>query len=145
MTSNTFELVPFEMPRKTYHSQVICQYLLCTILRDIILPAPDHDLEQITENLNFDISVILAIRNTRYLQTRLKVPKSGSLHLAWEYSKNPENHSQFIIHTRAQEAEDCGDQDLPFDANMEDTGGEKDCVWLQNCWHIDRIRNCIHC
>jgi len=135
------------MPHKTYHSQVIRQYLLSTILRDIILPVPDHDLEQITENLNFDISVILAIRNTRYLQTRSKVPKSGSLHLAWEYSKNPENHSRFIIHTRAQEAEDRyrGDQDLPFDANMEDAGGEKDRVWLQNCWHIDRIRNCIHC
>ena len=111
--------------QKTYHSQVIRQYLLSTILCDIILPAPDHNLEQITENLNFDISVILAIRNTRYLQTRSKAPKSGSLHLAWEYSKNLENHSQFIIHTRAQEAEDCGDQDLPFDANMEDAGGEK--------------------
>jgi len=84
------------MPRKTYHSQVIRQYLLSTILRDIILPAPDHDLEQITENLNFDISVILAIRNTRYLQTRSKVPKSGNLHLAWEYSKNLEDHSRFI-------------------------------------------------
>ena len=23
--------------------------------------------------------------------------------------------------------------------------GEKECTWLQNCWHIDRIRNCIHC
>ena len=29
------------------------------------------------------------------------------------------------FHTRAQEAEDRGDQDLPFDANMEDAGGEK--------------------
>jgi len=133
------------MPCKTYHSQVIHQYLLSTILCDIIFPAPDHNLEQITENLNFDISVILAIHNTCYLQTCSKVPKSGSLHLAWEYSKNLENHSRFIIHTRAQEAEDRGDQDLPFDANMEDAGGEKDGVWLQNCWHINRIRNCIHC
>jgi hypothetical protein len=29
------------------------------------------------------------------------------------------------FHTQAQEVEDHGDQDLPFDANMEDAGGEK--------------------
>jgi len=143
VTSNTFELVPFEMPRKTYHSQVIRQYLLCTILRDIILPAPDHDLEQITENLNFDICDSCHPQHS--LSANTFEGAQVSLHLAWEYSKNPENHSLFIIHTRAQEAEDRGDQDLPFDANMEDAGGEKDRVWLQNCWHIDRIRNCIHC
>jgi len=86
------------MSQKTYHSQVIHQYtyLLSTILCDIILLAPDHNLERITENLNFDISVIFAIHNTHYLQTHSKVPKSGNLHLAWEYSKNLEDHSRFI-------------------------------------------------
>ena len=90
------EVVLFEMSQKTYHSQVIHQYtyLLSTILCDIILLAPDHNLERITENLNFDISVIFAIHNTHYLQTHSKVPKSGNLHLAWEYSKNPEDHSR---------------------------------------------------
>jgi hypothetical protein len=33
---------------------------------------------------------------TRYLHPRLPVPKSGQLHLAWEYALNPAHHNCFI-------------------------------------------------
>jgi hypothetical protein len=35
------------------------------------------------------------LRNTRYFNPRTKIPKSGSLHLAWEYAKNPAHHELF--------------------------------------------------
>jgi hypothetical protein len=55
------------MPRETYHSEVIRRYFLSTILRDITLPPPDRNLVQFTDNLNFDLNVLNAIQNTRYL------------------------------------------------------------------------------
>ena len=45
------EHILFEMPRKMYHSQVTRHYLLSMILHDIILPTPDHDLDQLTKNI----------------------------------------------------------------------------------------------
>jgi hypothetical protein len=69
---------------------------LSSLLRDIILPPPDDDLAQFTDNLNFDLNVINAIQTTRYLRGCDDVPKAGNLHLAWEYAANPENHHRFV-------------------------------------------------
>jgi hypothetical protein len=84
------------MPRKSHHSEIIRQYFLSAVLRDIILPPPDDDIMQFMDNLNFDLHVIGAICNTRYLHGRGNIPKAGNLHLAWEYASNPEDHHRFI-------------------------------------------------
>jgi len=83
------------MAHKTYHSQVMWTYLTHMVLRDILLP-PDDDIEQPSENLQFDLTVLEAIRATRYLRGRPEVAKCGNLHLAWEYAQDPHNHKHFI-------------------------------------------------
>jgi hypothetical protein len=55
------------MARKTYHSQVMRTYLTHMVLRDILLP-PEDDSEQPCENLQFDLTVLEAIRAMRYLR-----------------------------------------------------------------------------
>lgn len=84
------------MPRPTAHSEAIRNYFLSSLLRDIILPPPDDDFAQFADNLTFDLNVINAIQNTRYLRGRGNVPKSGTLHLAFEYAQNPDDHHRFI-------------------------------------------------
>jgi len=63
-------------------------YLTHMVLRDILLP-PDDDIEQPSENLQFDLTVLEAIQATRYLHGRPEVAKCGNLHLAWEYAQDP--------------------------------------------------------
>ncbi|KIK90478.1 hypothetical protein PAXRUDRAFT_801702, partial [Paxillus rubicundulus Ve08.2h10] len=46
-------------------------------------------------HLNLDISCILAIQQTHYLQGRSVVPKASTLHLAWQYIQNESNHHRF--------------------------------------------------
>lgn len=80
------------MTRKTYHSQVTRSYLLHMVLRDIIQPPEDEDL---TSQIQLDLTVLEGIRQTRYLRPRPMVKKSGNLHLVWEYSQNVEDHGRF--------------------------------------------------
>jgi len=70
-------------------------YLTHMVLRDILLP-PDDDIEQPSENLQFDLTVLEAIRATRYLCGQPEVAKCGNLHLAWEYAQDPHDHKRFI-------------------------------------------------
>jgi len=67
------------MARKTYYSQVMWTYLTHMVLRDIPLP-PDDNIEQPSKNLQFDLTVLEAIRATRYLCGQPKVAKCGNLH-----------------------------------------------------------------
>jgi len=83
------------MARKTYHSQVMRTYLTHMVLRDILLP-PDDNIEQPSENLQFDLTVLEAIRATRYLRGQPEVAKCSNLHLAWEYAQDPHDHKRFI-------------------------------------------------
>jgi len=60
------------------------------------LSHPPEALENLAQQLNIDINCILAICQTRYLQGRSPVLKSGTLHLAWEYAQSPSDHHRFI-------------------------------------------------
>jgi hypothetical protein len=82
------------MARYTLHEQYVHSYLLLMVLRTIF--HPEVALEEAALQLHCDISSILAIRQTRYLQGRSPVAKAGSLHLAWEYAKTPSEHRRFI-------------------------------------------------
>ena len=57
---------------------------------------PPEALEDLAQQLNIDISCILAIHQTQYLQGCSPVLKAGTLHLAWEYAQSPTDHHCFI-------------------------------------------------
>ena len=67
------------MTRKTYHEQVLRNYLMHMVLRDIILPPLDEDL---ADQIQLDLTILEGIRTTRYLRPRTSVAKSGNLHLS---------------------------------------------------------------
>jgi hypothetical protein len=82
------------MPRTTLHEQYLAAYVLLMVLHAV--SHPPETLEDLAQQLNIDTSCILAIRQTRYLQGRSPVLKSGSLHLAWEYAQSPSDHHRFV-------------------------------------------------
>ena len=81
------------MPRRNYHDRVTRAYLIHMALRNII--SPTADLEEAVQQLEADTQTLEAIKKTRYLQGRPRVPKSGNLHLAWDYAQTPEDHHRF--------------------------------------------------
>src|SRR6266576_4325527 len=84
------------MPSQTLHDQVLRAYILHLTLRDALIPPEDLPLTELLLRLQADMEMYRAIKNTRYLNTRTSIPKSGSLHLAWEYARRPEHHDLFI-------------------------------------------------
>jgi hypothetical protein len=64
-------------------------------MRDTLLPPHELDTFEMITRLQADIEMFQKLRNTRYFNPRTKIPKSGSLHLAWEYAKNPAHHELF--------------------------------------------------
>src|SRR6266576_3325685 len=80
------------MPSQTLHDQVLRAYILHLTLRDALIPPEDLPLTELLLRLQADMEMYRAIKNTRYLNTRTSIPKSGSLHLAWEYARRPEHH-----------------------------------------------------
>ncbi|KAG2335476.1 hypothetical protein BDR05DRAFT_898434 [Suillus weaverae] len=82
------------MARHTLHEQYLRSYLILIVLRILFHPA--ETVEEAAQQLHCDISCILAIRQTRYLQGRSPIAaKASSLHLAWEYAKSPSDHDRF--------------------------------------------------
>jgi len=161
MTSNTFELVPFEMPHKTYHSQVIHQYLLSTILCDIILLAPDHgpradygkpQFWHICDSCHPQHSLSANTFASTSGQMRItKRPFSGSqlqssyitlLLTLRDTNQAPPLHPSTLKHKRWKTMVTKIYLLMQIWKMLE---GKKDRIWLQNCWHINRIRDCIHC
>lgn len=65
-------------------------------IRDLIHPPSDLTVFDQVARVRLDLQILGAIRNTRYLRGRTTVPKSGNLHLAWEFAQNPEDHGHFI-------------------------------------------------
>ena len=66
------------MARNTVHNQYLISYLLYLVIRNLL--HPEISPEEAAQQLNLDISCILAIRQTRYLQGRsASVPKSNTL------------------------------------------------------------------
>jgi hypothetical protein len=83
------------MPRTNLHDHVLRAYVLHLGLRDTLLPADELPPEELLSRLQGDLDLFNKIKNTRYLNSRTSVPKSGSLHLAWEYAQNPQHHDLF--------------------------------------------------
>ena len=48
------------------------------------------------EQVDLDVSMVLTILLTYYLNGHHRVPKQGNLHIAWDYAQNPADHHQFI-------------------------------------------------
>jgi hypothetical protein len=56
--------------------------VLCTLLQPEVTP------KEAAAQLHCDLSCILAIQQTCYLQERSPVAKAGTLHIAWEYANS---------------------------------------------------------
>jgi hypothetical protein len=84
------------MPKQPVHDKYLNEYLLYMMARDILTPPDKQSLQHLMEQADLDISAVLTILLTRYLNGRHRVPKSGNLHIAWEYVKNPADHHRFI-------------------------------------------------
>jgi hypothetical protein len=87
------------MPRSTNAREEKIQLLLLHIvLRDM----DDYDtgvvlsLDDEEEQFLADYAGYLAIQNTRYSETRTRVPRLGNLHILWDYAKTPVHHYLFI-------------------------------------------------
>ncbi|KAF8545623.1 hypothetical protein OG21DRAFT_1367074, partial [Imleria badia] len=81
--------------RNTVHDQYLISYLLYLVIRNLL--HPEISPEEAAQQLNLDISCILAIQQTRYLQGRsASVPKSNTLDLAWQYIQNESDHHRFM-------------------------------------------------
>ena len=75
------------MPRRTVHEQTKRAYIFYMILRDLFTPTTD--LEDLCRQHDFDMRVLLAIKQTRYINGRSPVLKLGNLSLAWEFAHIP--------------------------------------------------------
>lgn len=82
------------MPRTTHRELITQKYVIHTILRDQISPPDDAD--EATRQLQMDLAILDAIKNTRYLRARDPVPKSGNLHLAWNYAQSPAHDERYL-------------------------------------------------
>ena len=58
-------------------------------LRDTLMPPHELAIDELLLRLQADMEMYRSIRNTQYLNAWTSIPKSGSLHLAWEYARNP--------------------------------------------------------
>jgi len=77
--------------------KVLHSYIIYLIIRDALNPLPmELDISDAGMQLLNDIALFKKIQDTRYLNPRTSIPKQGSLHLAWEYAKDPAHHHLFI-------------------------------------------------
>ncbi|KAG6808924.1 hypothetical protein H0H93_016338 [Arthromyces matolae] len=83
------------MPAQNVHNRVLRAYILHLALRDTISPPHELSSDELLLRLQADLEMFRKIKNTRYLNPRTSVPKSGSLHLAFEYAQNPAHHDLF--------------------------------------------------
>jgi len=57
---------------------------------------PYKNIEEACQQFNVDLNTLLALHTTCYLNGQdHRVPKSGQMHLAWEYASNPADHGHF--------------------------------------------------
>jgi hypothetical protein len=86
--------IPPSMMCVPYRRCVICTYVFYIVTRHIfLLPC---SLDQHVHNLQLDISILLTVIQTHYLNGQPHILKAGNLHLAWEYAKDPATYNCFI-------------------------------------------------
>ncbi|KAJ7820823.1 hypothetical protein B0H14DRAFT_3472006 [Mycena olivaceomarginata] len=88
------------------HAQVTNPHLKYMAVRDLLTPPVHDDDDGEYDNaeadvlakeaqMKLDLAILEAIKATRYLRDHPHVPKSGNLHLAWEYAQRKEDHGRF--------------------------------------------------
>ncbi|KAL0960776.1 hypothetical protein HGRIS_005797 [Hohenbuehelia grisea] len=76
------------------HDEFIHNYALYMTIRNILAPETDYHL--LAQQLHIDAEILIALRDTRYLQGRKPVLKLGNLHLVWEYAQDSRDHHRFV-------------------------------------------------
>jgi len=84
------------MGRETMHNKVLDSYVKHLILRDSLTPPSTLDIAEACLQLQNDIEMFRKIQDSHYLNPRTSIPKDGSMHLAWEYAKDPAHHHLFV-------------------------------------------------
>ena len=84
------------MGRETIHNKVLDSYVKHLILRDSLTPPSTLDITEACLQLQNDIEMFRKIQDSRYLNPRTSIPKDRSMHLAWEYAKDPAHHHLFV-------------------------------------------------
>jgi len=84
------------MPQIKVHDDLVNQYILSMLMRQIFTPAERQTLEHRQRQNDLDINSLLSILLTRYPNGRPTVPKLGNLGLAWDFAENPANHHRFV-------------------------------------------------
>lgn len=78
----------------TLREQVLEAYLAYMAIQLSTLPT--RSAQKLLDQLKADCVCIHTILTKRYLNPRPPVLKSGNLHLAWEYARDPAMHERFI-------------------------------------------------
>ncbi|KAK0438808.1 hypothetical protein EV421DRAFT_1906442 [Armillaria borealis] len=82
------------MARVPYHKRLIRAYIYYMLACGAVIP--QKKLSQMVKDLHIDLKIIKMIACTWYLRARSAVPKSGTLHLAWEHAGSPNDHHHFV-------------------------------------------------
>ncbi len=82
------------MARVPYRKRLIRAYVYYMLARGAVIP--QKKLSQMVKDLHIDLKIIKMIACTRYLRVQSAVPKSGTLHLAWEHASSPNDHHRFV-------------------------------------------------
>lgn len=76
------------------HAETICSYILFLLVNNLFTRY--ETFEQACQQFNVNVGLIMALYATHYLNGQdHHVPKSGQMHLAWDYAQNPANHQRF--------------------------------------------------
>ncbi|KAJ8457431.1 hypothetical protein ONZ45_g18314 [Pleurotus djamor] len=87
------------MPSQTYREQMRSVFLAHLVITSLIYaptPSPGQsELDSLSEQLFFNLTMLKSINETRYLHSRSRVPKSSQIGLLWEYAADPIHHHRF--------------------------------------------------
>ena len=84
------------MGHETLHNKVLESYLKYLTLRDSMAPSSTLNIAHACMQLQNDIKIYKKIQDTCYINPWTSILKDGSIHLAWEYAKDPAHHHLFV-------------------------------------------------
>jgi hypothetical protein len=93
--------MPNQVSTRQKHLSTVIELMLA---RDITQLDQPPDLDDYLEQFNADLSVILAILQTRYLSDRISLPRSGNLDLIYQYAESPALFKYFLQMVRVTPA-----------------------------------------
>ena len=78
------------------HNKVLASYLEYLTLRDGMVPPSTLNIAHACMQLQNDIKIYKKIWGTHYINLWTSIQKDGSIHLAWEYAKDPAHYHLFV-------------------------------------------------